>query len=83
MKLVRDDRMELAEAFNKVTEDALKEQEEQQAPMEETPDSLTADATIQAMAGPQAAIEGPNPSQQNLMSLLSTLRRPQTAGGGV
>jgi hypothetical protein len=79
MRLVRDDKMELAEALNKVTEDALKEQ---QAEAQPTPDSLTADATVQAMAGPQgggggpqAAVQGPNPSQQNLGSLLSTLRR--------
>jgi len=82
MKLVRDDKMELAEAFNKVTEDAIKEQEAEQME-QQTPDAMTADATIAAMAGPQAAIQGPNPSQQNLMSLLSTLRRPQTATGGV
>jgi len=77
MKLVRDDKMELAEALNKVTEEAMKEQ---QAQAEQTPDSITADATVQAMAGPQAAgqqaaVQGPNPSQQNLGSLLSTLRR--------
>jgi hypothetical protein len=77
MKLVRDDRMELAEAFNKVTEDAMKEQEQQQQemPMEPSVDQLTADATIGAMAGPQAAVAGPNPSQQNLGQLLNTLRR--------
>jgi hypothetical protein len=80
MKLVRSDKMELAEALNKVTEEALKEK--QAAESEQTPDSLTADATVQAMAGqqgpaggPQAAVQGPNPSQQNLGSLLSTLRR--------
>ena len=72
MKLVRDDKMELAEAFNKVTEDAMKEQE---AEMPESPDQLTADATIAAMAGPQAAIQEPSPSQQNLGNLLNTLRR--------
>jgi hypothetical protein len=77
MKLVKDDKMELAEALNKVTEEAMKEQ---QAQAEQTPDSITADATVQAMAGPQAAgqqaaVQGPNPSQQNLGSLLSTLRR--------
>jgi len=70
--------MELAEALNKVTEEALKEQ---QAEAEQTPNSVSADATVQAMAGPQAAggpqaaVQGPNPSQQNLGSLLSTLRR--------
>ena len=73
MKLVRDDKMELAEAFNKVTEDALKEQEAQEEEM--TPDGLTADAAISAMAGPQAAIQEPSPSQQNLGNLLNTLRR--------
>jgi hypothetical protein len=77
MKLVKDDKMELAEAMNKVTEEALKEQQDQE--VEQTPDSITADATVQAMAGPQAAqqgaIAGPNPDQQNLGSLLSTLRR--------
>jgi len=78
MKLVRSDKMELAEALNKVTEEALKEQ---QAEAEQTPNSVSADATVQAMAGPQAAggpqaaVQGPNPSQQNLGSLLSTLRR--------
>jgi hypothetical protein len=78
MKLVRSDKMELAEALNKVTEDALKEK---QAEAEQTPESVAADATVQAMAGPQgaggpqAAVQGPNPSQQNLGSLLSTLRR--------
>jgi len=73
MKLVRDDRMELAEAFNKVTEEAMAEQENMEPEM--TPDQLTADATIAAMAGPQAAVAGPNPSQENLGSLLNTLRR--------
>lgn len=74
MKLVQDDRLELAEALNKVTEEAMKEKEAEQAAME-SPDALTADATLSAMAGPQAAIQGPNPSQQNLGALLSTLRR--------
>jgi hypothetical protein len=74
MKLVRDDRLELAEALNKVTEEAMKE-EQAQAEAQQSPDALTADATIQAMAGPQAAIQGPNPNQQNLSALLGTLRR--------
>ena len=79
IKLVKNDKMELAEAMNKVTEEALKEQEDKEA--EQTPDSLTAGATVQAMAGPQAAqesqaaVQGPNPSQENLGALLSTLRR--------
>jgi hypothetical protein len=74
MKLVQDDRLELAEALNKVTEEAMKEKEAEQATAE-SPEALTADATLSAMAGPQAAIQGPNPSQQNLGALLSTLRR--------
>jgi hypothetical protein len=80
MKLVRDDKMELAEAFNKVTEDAMAEKDNKE--MENTPQGLAADATIAAMAGPQAGgpgaptpVQGPNPSQQNLGALLSTLRR--------
>jgi hypothetical protein len=74
MKLVRDDKMELAEAFNKVTQDAM--EAEKQTEMENTPDALAAQATMASMAGaqPQAPISGPNPSQQNLSSLLSTLR---------
>jgi hypothetical protein len=73
MKLVRDDKMELAEAFNKVTEEAMAEQESMQDDM--SVDQLTADSTVAAMAGPQAAVQGPNPSQENLGSLLNTLRR--------
>jgi len=73
MKLVRDDKMELAEAFNKVTEEAMAEQESMQEEM--SVDQLTADSTVAAMAGPQAAVQGPNPSQENLGSLLNTLRR--------
>ena len=73
MKLVRDDKMELAEAFNKVTEEAMAEQEQMQEEM--TPDQLAADATIAAMAGPQAAVAPPSESQQNLGNLLNTLRR--------
>ena len=79
MKLVKDDKMELADALNKVTEDAMKEKEAEEAAAQQSPDALTADATMAAMAGPQAAqqasIQGPNPSQQNLSALLSTLRR--------
>lgn len=83
MELVRNDKMELAEALNKVTEDAMKQQQEEQAAEAQTPEQLAAPATMAAMAGPQAAISGPNASQTNLMSLLSTLRRPTSAMGGV
>lgn len=75
MKLVRDDKMELAEAFNKVTEDAMAEQEAAAEMEQPSLDAMTADATVAAMAGPQAAVQGPNPSQQNLGQLLNTLRR--------
>jgi hypothetical protein len=95
MSLVANDKMELAEALNKVTEEALKEQQAQQqqpAPHQHmTPDQAAAPAALAAMIGggqggpPGAAppISGPNQSQQNLMSLLSTLRRPMTSVGGV
>ena len=81
MKLVKDDRMEIAEAFNKVTEDAMKEkQAEQQG---SGIDAMMADPTIAAMAGPQAAaqaggmpaVQGPSASQENLGMLLNTLRK--------
>lgn len=84
MKLVKDDRMEIAEAFNKVTEDAMREQEAKNqatAGMEQqSVDGLTADATLAAMAGPQAAagmptVQEPSMSQQNLGMMLNTLRK--------
>lgn len=84
MTMVKNDKMEIAEALNKVTEDAMKEQQAQAEA--QTPDAASADAAVSAMTGqqgPQAAIQGPNQSQQNLMSLLSNLRRPQSAMGGV
>ena len=50
-----------------------------------SPDEAMAGDAIRAMAGPQAManIQGPTQGQENLMSLLSTLRRPQSAMGGV
>jgi hypothetical protein len=90
MRLVETDKMELAEALNKVTEDAMREQEAQQSPepgMEEemSPEEAMSGAAISAMAGPQAmpSVEQAPEGAQNFMQLLSTLRRPQTAGGGV
>jgi len=85
MTLVANDKMELAEALTKVTEDALKEQQaaEQSAAPAATADAAMAGQTVQSLAGPQAAIQGPNPSQANLSDLLSTLRRPQGATGGI
>ena len=81
MKLVKDDRMELAEALNKVTEEALKEQQQQQeAMMQEqmTPDMASAGATVNAMAGPQSPIPGTGamPGMAALGDMLGSLRRP-------
>ena len=85
MDLVRNDKMELAEALNKVTEDALKEQQaaqEQEAQDQMlSPDQAASGAAIQAMTGganPQgpSPIPGATPGQASLGDLLSTLRRP-------
>lgn len=86
MELVSNDRMELAEALNKVTEDALKEQQAQQQEqaMQQamagamTPDQAAAPGTVRAMAGPQSPIPGAAamPGMGSLADLLGTLRRP-------
>ena len=83
MKLVKDDRMELAEALNKVTEEALAEQQaeqEAQAQGEQgmTPDMAAAGATVNAMAGPQSPIPGTGamPGMSSLGDMLGALRRP-------
>lgn len=85
MTLVKNDKMEIAEAMNKVTEDALKEQQRQQdqaAQQQQTVAGMTAGPTAAAMTG-NPAIAAPDqsmPSMGNLGSLLMSLRRPQTAG---
>lgn len=83
MALVKDDKMELAEALNKVTEDALKEQEQQQGQEQAmTPDAASADATVAAMAGGgpnpqgQSPIPGVGPGMASLGDMLGQLRRP-------
>lgn len=84
MQMVRDDKMELAEALNKVTEDAMKEQQakEETAPEQMSPDMLSADATIAAMAGGgpnpqgQSPIPGVGPGMASLGDMLGQLRRP-------
>jgi len=91
MNLVKYDKMELAEALNKVTEDALKEQQKAQEaagatggpqdPTQMTADQAAANGTVAAMAGPQGAagmspIPGASPGQEGLSQLMSTLRRP-------
>lgn len=78
--------MELAEALNKVTEEALKEQEQQQnsgGAMEGmSPDQASAEATIAAMAGGGANPQGPSPipgvgpGMASLGDMLGSLRRP-------
>lgn len=85
MQLVSNDKMELAEALNKVTEDALKEQKAQQEAAAGpevaggmTPDMAAAGATVGAMAGaqPQSPIPGVGPGMASLGDLLGSLRRP-------
>lgn len=80
MDLVASDRMELAEALNKVAEDAAREAQEQQAAQQQgQPGQMTAD---QLGAGPSAAaltgspIPGPTEGQADLATLMSTLRKP-------
>jgi len=85
MSLVRNDKMELAEALNKVTEDAMKEQqrqqEEQAAQQAQSVQGMTAGADIAAMAGPNAAppgspIPGVGQGMEDLSGMLASLRRP-------
>ena len=81
MQLVSNDKMELAAAMNKVTEDALKEQQAQQGSAQDpnaamTPDMAMAGAAVQGMAGPQSPIPGLGQGQQDLSTMLSQLRRP-------
>jgi len=91
MTLVKDDRLEIAEALQKVTDDAAKEQQKaeeeaaMQAQMQQggmTPDMAMAGATMGAMMGPEAAaqmqspIPGAGPGMADLGALLGSLRRP-------
>jgi hypothetical protein len=82
MRLVKDDKMELAEALNKVTEDAIKEQEKQQQEQmnqpQMTPEMAAAGGTVNAMAGPQSPIPGTDamPGMSSLGDMLGALRRP-------
>ena len=78
MSLVSSDRMELADALTKVAEDAAKEQakaaQEQAAQGAPTAEAMMAPAAAQAMSG--SAIPGANATQQDMASLLSSLRAP-------
>ena len=87
MRMVESDKMELAEALNKATEDALKEQQRQQEEQmmgmegQMTPDQMMAPAMTAAMGGPAAAqpqspIPGAGPGMEDLGALLGSLRRP-------
>jgi hypothetical protein len=82
MSLVKNDKMELAEALNKVTEDAIKEQEKQQQEQMEqpqmNPEMAAAGSTVAAMAGPQSPIPGTDamPGMSSLGDMLGALRRP-------
>lgn len=78
MTLVSQDKMELAEALNKVTEDALKEQQkaqEQQAGPP-TPEAAMAGAAVGGLAEGMSPVPGASPGQADLAGLLSTLRKP-------
>jgi hypothetical protein len=75
MALVSDDKMELAEAMHKVTEDAMKEQQAaQQGMAPETPEAAMAGPAAAAMTG--SPIPGASEGQADLAGLLSTLRKP-------
>jgi hypothetical protein len=88
MDLVKNDKMEIAQAINKVTEDAIKEQkkaEEEAAAQQQsqmTPGQMMAPGAMEAMAGPGAAaamqspIPGPGQGMEDLGALLGALRRP-------
>lgn len=80
MDLVGNDKMELAEAMNKVTEDAMKEAQAAQA-AQGAPAAPSAEAQMAAGAGALSGspIPGASQGQQDLGSLLSTLRKPVMA----
>jgi hypothetical protein len=80
MKLVRDDKLELAEAFDQVTKEAQAAQEAQASGAEATPETAMAGNALNALAGPQntqgmPALMGPNQTQSNFGKLLMTLHR--------
>jgi hypothetical protein len=84
MMLVANDKMELAEAMDKVTKDAMAAAQEQQAAappgqpgQAQTPEQQMAPAAAQGMTG--SAIPGANPTQTSLADLISRIRRPQAA----
>lgn len=86
MTLVKSDRLEIAEALQKVTDEAAEEaqkaQEEAAANMPMSPEQAMAGSTMGAMMGPEAAaqmqspIPGAGQGMEDLGSLLGALRRP-------
>jgi hypothetical protein len=81
IRLVQSDRLELADALTKVTEDAIKEQERKQAEEQPamTPEMAMAGPAAQAMTGnPEAMspVPGAGPGPQDFTSLLASLRLP-------
>jgi hypothetical protein len=88
MTLVKTDRMEIADAITKVTEDAAEEQRkaEEEAMMQQQGgmgmEQAMAGATMGSMMGPEAAaqmqspIPGAGQGMEDLGSLLGALRRP-------
>jgi len=73
MTLVKNDKMELAEAMTKVVEDAAKQQQPQQSP---SADQMAAPGAAALTGSP---IPGPTQGQQDLGNLLSRLRQPVMA----
>jgi hypothetical protein len=80
MKLVKSDRMELAEALQKVADDAAEEQaamqQSQMDPSMMSADQMNAGPTAQALAAGASPIPGASQGQQDLGTLMSTLRKP-------
>lgn len=87
MTLVANDKMELADALDKVTKDAMAAAQEAQATtppgepgMAQTPEQQMAPAAAQGLTG--SAIPGANQTQTSLADLISRLRRPEAAKNG-
>lgn len=81
MTLVQSDKMELAEALTKVTEDAAREAEAAAAEQQQgapTAEQMMAPAAAGSMAGPEAmgAMPGPSADQDEFANLLGRLRLP-------
>jgi hypothetical protein len=83
MTLVKSDKMELAQAMNKVTEDALAEEKKKQEEMPQvgdpamTPEAAMAGPAAQSMTGaPSSPIPGVGGGMKDLATMLGDLRRP-------